>query len=71
MTREAEKSREAAGAVQSGLDLAEIAAAQEQAAIESRDVDINYGDSAGPGGGSEGMGGGHDESDPGEMGEDD
>jgi len=56
---------------QSGLDVAEIAAIQEQAAIESRDVDMNYGDSAGPGGGSEGMGGGYDESDAGEMGEDD
>ena len=55
---------------QSGRDVAEMAALQEQAAIESRDVDMGYGDSAGPGGGSEGMGGGYDESAPGEMGDD-
>ena len=55
----------------SGQAVADIAAEQEAAAVASQDADMSYGDSAGPGGGSTGMGGGHDESEAGEMGDDD
>ena len=51
---------------QSGRDVAEIAAIQEQAAMDSQDVDMSPSGDTGPGG----MGGDHSDSDPGEMGDD-
>ena len=51
----------------SGRAVAEIAAKQEQAAMDSQDVDMSPSGSVG----SEGMGGDHSECDAGEMGEDD